>query len=161
MWHYAGTSPETKRENGFVCEICSVRFFQTVTTQLKTIHLFVFPVDEAQRSCSAGPFEYTTGQNRTLDCYFTNFAVQNVRWYKDKKLLTNGSQGLRQVCYQSSVDTLLCSLLFPIVRFDHTGSYTCKQEPTPPNSLCPNGKITEIFVTCKCSIIAMKALEIH
>ena len=104
-----------------------------------------------QEECTTGPTEYTNGKSARLDCDFKNFAMQNVRWYKDKKLLINGSQGLRQVSHQVSVDTFRSSLLFPIVRFYHTGSYTCKQEPAPPNSRCPNGKTKEIFVTCKCS----------
>ncbi|KAK2561390.1 Toll-like receptor 2 [Acropora cervicornis] len=108
----------------------------------------LFSVDAVQELCSSGPTEYTNGKSGRIDCDFKNFAKQNVRWYKGKKLLTNGSQGLRQVSHQVSVDTFRSSLLFRILRFDHSGFYTCKQEPAPPNSRCPNGKIKEIFVTC-------------
>ncbi|XP_029184118.1 toll-like receptor 6 isoform X1 [Acropora millepora] len=121
---------------------------------MKTCLLFccfmeaLFSVDAVQGLCSSGPTEFTKGKSGRIDCDFKNFAMQNVLWYKGKKLLTNGSQGLRQVSRQVSVDTFRSSLLFPILRFDHAGFYTCKQEPAPPNSRCPNGKIREIFVTC-------------
>ena len=147
------------KESDFASEICSARFFQTVTTHLKTIHFVSFSVDAVQGLCSSGPTEYTKGKSGRIDCDFKNFAMQNVLWYKGKKLLTNGSQGLRQVSHQVSVDTFRSSLLFPILRFDHAGRYTCKQDPAPPNSRCPNGKIKEIFVTCKCSSIAVKAIH--
>ena len=147
------------KESDFASEICSARFFQTVTTHLKTIHFVSFSVDAVQGLCSSGPTEFTKGKSGRIDCDFKNFAMQKVLWYKGKKLLTNGSQGLHQVSRQVSVDTFRSSLLFPILRFDHAGFYTCKQEPAPPNSRCPKGKIKEIFVTCKCSSIAVK--EIH
>ncbi|XP_068737970.1 titin-like [Montipora capricornis] len=97
--------------------------------------------------CTKGPYEYKKGDRKILDCDFADPAVRDILWFKDNKPLVNGSEGLYQSLYQLDDGTRRSSLLFPVVRFDHAGRYTCKTEPRQLGD-CPNGKSIHILVEC-------------
>ncbi|XP_068670508.1 uncharacterized protein [Montipora foliosa] len=102
----------------------------------------------SQEVCTRGPFPYKKGDREILDCDFTDAAIRDILWYKDNKLLVNGSGGLYQSLTRLNHDTLRSSLLFQFVRFKHAGVYTCKPEPSQPVSNCPDGKSVNILVEC-------------
>ncbi|XP_068737884.1 toll-like receptor 1 [Montipora capricornis] len=102
----------------------------------------------SQEVCTKGPFSYKKGDRKILDCDFTGAAIRDILWYKDNKLLVNGSGGLYQSLTRLNHDTLRSSLLFQFVRFKHAGVYTCKPEPSQPVSNCPDGKSFSIVVEC-------------
>ena len=110
-----------------------------------------FLATASQEVCKKGPFPYKKDDRKILDCDFTDAAIRDILWYKDNKLLVNGSGGLYQSLIRLNHDTLRSSLLFQFVRFKHAGVYTCKPEPSQPVSNCPDGKSVIILVECKCS----------
>ena len=84
-----------------------------------------------------------------LTCEFDGSSVQNVSWFKDNKLVLNGTDGLYQIEKQSGDGKLHSTLNFFTVRMEHSGSYTCKANEGG-NSSCR--KIT-VRVKCKCGLL--------
>ena len=85
-----------------------------------------------------------------LKCEFDGWpSVQNVSWFKDNKLVLNGTDGLYQIEKQSGDGKLHSTLNFFTVRMEHAGSYTCKANEGG-NSSCR--KIT-VRVRCKCGLL--------
>ncbi|XP_068756331.1 uncharacterized protein [Montipora capricornis] len=131
------------------CEVVVMKTFRLVLCFLVCCFAGVFSSATAsQEVCTKGPFPYKEGDRKILDCDFTDAAIRDILWYKDNKLLVNGSGGLYQSLTRLNHDTLRSSFLFQFVRFKHAGFYTCKPEPSQPVSNCPDGKSVHILVEC-------------
>ena len=90
------------------------------------------------------------GTERNLKCEFDGRpSVQNVSWFKDNKLVLNGTDGLYQIEEQTGDGKFHSTLNFFTVRMEHAGSYTCKANEGG-NSSCR--KIT-VEVRCKCGLL--------
>ena len=91
---------------------------------------------------------FVKGETRKLDCYFAA-PVRVVYWYKNNKLITNGTDGLYQSYDQLTDVTFRSTLHFPTVRMKHEASYTCKAGASQTTTRCPNGQTIDINVHCK------------
>ena len=98
-------------------------------------------------ACTWGPQNFVEGHTEKLECDF-EAPVGKVYWYKDNKLLTNGTNGLYQSHGQITRDTVRSILNFLAVRMEHEGIYNCRAD-TSQNSSCPNGLTIEVDVLCK------------
>ena len=100
----------------------------------------------ASQKCDVGTLHFTEGETKKIKCYFTAPAGA-VFWYKDDKLIVNGTQGLYQTEDQLSDDTFRSMLHFSTVRLEHEGLYSSCTADASPERLCSKNKI-EVFVYC-------------
>ena len=132
-----------------LCMKVTIIFYVSIFCHHRLLSRFFLATASQDPGCTKGPYEYKKGDRKILDCDFADPAVRDILWFKDNKPLVNGSEGLYQSLYQLNDGTRRSSLLFPVVRFDHAGRYTCKTEPRQLGG-CPNGKSIHILVECKC-----------
>lgn len=85
-----------------------------------------------------------------LKCEFDAWpSVQNVSWFKDNKLVLNGTDGLYQIEEQSGDGKLKSTLNFFPVRMEHAGCYTCKASEGGNSSY----RKIAVQVKCKCGLL--------
>ncbi|XP_029184163.1 uncharacterized protein LOC114952327 [Acropora millepora] len=104
-------------------------------------------LSEAAPFCNVGPLSFVKGQTAKIECDFMGY-TGHLLWFKDGKLLKNGTQGLYQSSVQLSNGTTRSTLQFPVVKMNHEASYRCEAANSRMTRGCPNGKITSVVVLC-------------
>ena len=111
------------------------------------IQTVLFPA-EAAPFCNVGPLSFVKGQTAKIECDFMGY-TGHLLWFKDGKLLKNGTQGLYQSSVQLSNGTTRSTLQFPVVKMNHEASYRCEAANSRMTRGCPNGKTTSVVVLCE------------
>ncbi|XP_068756321.1 uncharacterized protein [Montipora capricornis] len=96
--------------------------------------------------CTVGPLGFVKSQSAKIECDLTG-SVSKVMWYKDKKSLENGTDGLYQSIVQLMDGTTRSILHFPVVKMAHEAIYRCKANSNK-STICPNGKRFSVIVVC-------------
>ena len=113
---------------------------------------------EAAPFCNVGPLSFVKGQTAKIECHFMGY-TGHLLWFKDDKLLKNGTQGLYQSSVQLSNGTTRSTLQFPMVKMNHEASYRCQAANFRMIRGCPNGKITSVVVLCEYNHVHIQKIK--
>ena len=85
----------------------------------------------------------------TLKCLFSGRPLPNtVDWYKDDKLIVNGTDDIYR-SLQKEPETLLSILHLPPGREEHEGNYKCSAMNSIPGWSSSESEVTVMIYSCK------------
>lgn len=137
---------QLSHEGVYQCDVTEIGSGKPTMTQRQ----YVFVRPQPSISISSVPSNPTRSGSLTLHCVVTHASNRNIKWYKDGRLLVEGSRDLPQsVSFNCSMQQNGGCLAIANLDFEHNGNYTCELETGSDVS-----SAFDLSVQCKCTFTA-------